>query len=351
MNRTQILDWLREEDPQRLGELFQRADEVRRANVGDAVHLRGLIEIGSECSRSCLYCGLRKENHSLTRYRMTPDEIWECVGKAVDYGYGTVVLQAAEDPEIDAQLVAGIVRRIKAGTPLAVTLSLGEREEDFPLWREAGANRYLLRFETSDRSLYQRIHPNAPHGASDRIALLKKLKELGFETGGGVMIGIPGQSYDILADDLLMFRSLDLDMIGVGPYLPHPETPLGRNPEKFFAPEGQQTPNSEEMTYKVIALARILCPEANIPSTTALATVNTVSGRERGLQSGANVVMPNLTPPRYRQLYEIYPGKACVTETAEACRDCLRNRILGIGRTVGSGMGSRRHRDPVAQPA
>jgi len=174
---------------------------------------------------------------------------------------------------------------------------------------------------------------------SDRLAILRGLGQLGYEVGSGVMIGIPGQTYESLAEDIERFRTLDLDMIGVGPYLPHPDTPLGRNPGDFRAPESDQAPNTEEMTYKVLALARLACPRANIPSTTALATLNIAGGRELGLQRGANVVMPNLTPVKYRALYEIYPGKACIAETAEACQACLRQRILSIGRKVGTGPG------------
>lgn len=352
MDRNEILDWLREEDASRLAELFRLADTARREAVGDAVHLRGLIEISNDCRRNCLYCGLRAGNAVLQRYRMTADEVMECVNKAVEYGYGTVVLQAGEHSAIEAEWVADLVRCIKGRTPLAVTLSLGERTlEEYRLWREAGANRYLLRFETSNRALYERIHPPLPGKRSDRVALLRELRRLGFEIGGGVMIGLPGQTYEILAGDLLLFRELDLDMVGVGPYLPHPETPLGRERSTFEAAAGEQVPNSEGMTCKVIALTRLLCPESNIPSTTALATINTADGRERGLCSGANVVMPNLTPPRYRELYEIYPGKACVTETAEMCRDCLRRRIAAIGRTVGTGPGARRRCAPNLQTA
>ena len=250
------------------------------------------------------------------------------------------MLQSGEDYGFATEIIAGLVRQIKSETHLAVTLSLGERpEDDLARWRTAGADRYLLRFETSDAKLFARIHP--PLGApSDCVAILGRLRELGYEIGGGVMIGIPGQTYESLAEDIVLFRTLDLDMIGVGPYLPHPATPLGRSPGDFLALESEQVPNSEEMTYKVMALARLVCPRANIPSTTALATVNTAEGRELGLQRGANVVMPNLTPPRYRTLYEIYPGKACIHETAEACQSCLRRRINAIGRKIGTGPGS-----------
>jgi biotin synthase len=330
---------------------------VRAENVGDEVHLRGLVEISNICVRSCAYCGIRVENRKLQRYRMNCPEVLECARQAVDYGYGTVVLQAGEDYGLRREPLAELIRRLKAETPLAVTLSLGERSEgDVAAWREAGADRYLLRFETSDRDLYDRLHPPRPgQERSDRVALLRRLRELGYEIGSGVMIGIPGQSYASLAQDLVLFRELDLDMIGVGPWIAHPETPLGKwrvasresrggktQAWKPALPEEEQVPNTEEMTYKVVALARLVCPRANIPSTTALATVNRESGRELGLARGANVVMPNLTPPAYRTLYEIYPGKACVNETAEACQLCLRGRIHAIGRQVGRGPGGRR---------
>ena len=294
-----------------------RADLVRQQSVGGEVHLRGLIEISNHCIRLCGYCGLRVDNRELPRYRMTADEIMACVQEGVAFGYGTVVLQAGEDPGIRADWMADVVRRIKAESPMAVTLSLGEREHDeLALWREAGADRYLLRFETSNRELFERIHPPRPGRVSDRIALLGMLRELGYEVGSGVMIGIPGQSYDDLAGDLELFRELNLDMIGVGPFLMHPETPLADPQQQPAAPPGEQMPASELMTYKVIALTRLLCPRANIPSTTALATLNRRNGRELGLVRGANIVMPNLTPPKYRIHYEIYPNKACIQESA-----------------------------------
>ena len=347
MEKSEIVHWLREERAPRLEELYRLADETRRRNVGDEVHLRGLIEISNCCVRDCAYCGLRAGHRALTRYRMTAEEILGCVRQAVDYGYGTVVLQSGEDYGIATEPMAAIIRRIKSETALAVTLSFGERpDEDLARWRAAGADRYLLRFETSDAQLYRQIHPPLA-GPSDRIAILRRLGELGYEVGSGVMIGIPGQTYESLAEDIGLFRTLDLDMIGVGPYLPHPNTPLGRSPGDFPAPESDQVPNTEEMTYKVLALTRLACPRANIPSTTALATLNTAGGRELGLRRGANVVMPNLTPVKYRALYEIYPGKACIAETAEACQGCLRQRILSIGRRIGTGPGGSLKRRPA----
>jgi biotin synthase len=388
MQRTEILDWLREDDERRLEELWRRADEVRRQSVGDEVHLRGLIEFSNYCVRQCGYCGLRAGNRQIERYRMTTAEILDCVRQAVAYGYGTVVLQSGEDCGLDADELAHVIRQIKRETAPAVTLSLGERGDDeLTLWRAAGADRYLLRFETSNRELYERIHPSLLGKRSDRIAILRRLRELGYETGSGVMIGIPGQTYEDLAEDIEMFRRLDLDMIGVGPYIAHPDTPLGQAEGRGCEPRysvnplvrysvipplrasdgitgertnettaqrpdestdqrnnglteaSAQVPNTERMTYKVVALARLVCPFANIPSTTALATLNRQSGRELGLSRGANVVMPNLTPPLYRRRYEIYPAKACIYETADDCNACLKSRILMMGRKVGTGRG------------
>ncbi len=340
MHRSEILSWLRETDPTRLAELWRRADDTRQRHVGGEVHLRGLVEVSNHCVRLCAYCGLRAPNAAIERYRMTDDEILACARQAVAFGYGTVVLQSGEDPGITREGMATLVGRIKAETPLAVTLSLGERpDEDFAAWRAAGADRYLLRFETSNRVLYDRLHPPRPGTVSDRVAMLGRLRQLGYEVGSGVMIGIPGQSYADLADDLELFAPLDLDMIGVGPFLVHPDTPLGDPEFRPVALDAEQVPPSELMTYKVIALARLVCPRANIPSTTALATLNRAQGRELGLVRGANVIMPNLTPPKYRVLYQIYPDKACLLETAEGCHTCLRTRIESLGRDVGKGRG------------
>jgi 2-iminoacetate synthase len=348
LDRAAILGWLREDDPSALETLWRAADRVRRIHVGEQVHLRGLIEISNHCARECAYCGIRAANSVLPRYRMTPGEILEAARMAARLGYGTVVLQSGEDPGLPPGLISDLVRRIKKETPLAVTLSLGERSEaDLAAWREAGADRYLLRFETSNRELFRRIHP-APRGGEerDRIAILRSLRALGYEIGSGVMIGIPGATWDDLANDIETFAALDLDMIGVGPYIPHPQTPLGGEAPPSAttgapaaAPREEQVPAAEDVTYRVIALARLVCPSANIPSTTALATLNRANGRELGLQRGANVVMPNLTPAAYRALYEIYPAKACVSETAELCNGCLQGRLAAIGRPAGTGRG------------
>jgi len=351
LTHEEILGWLRETDPVVLARLYALADETRRVHVGEAVHLRGLIEISNYCGRQCHYCGLRA-TRSMQRYRMTSDEILACAHQAVRLGFGTVVLQGGEDFGIQAEWMAQVIRRIKVETSLAVTLSLGERYlDELRLWREAGADRYLLRFETSDPVLYAAIHPPRLASAKessplDRIDQLRAMRTLGYEIGSGVMAGIPGQTYEMLARDIELFAELDLDMVGIGPFLAHPETPLGASDVPTAAPD--QVPSSEEMVLKTVALTRLVCPEANLPATTALATINTVDGREHGLESGGNVFMPILTPSPYRQMYEIYPGKACVDEDATQCNHCLRGRITRLGRFVGDGPGGRR--DRIALP-
>jgi len=349
LTHEEILAWLRETDPARLEQLFVRADKVRRQNVGDEVHLRGLIEISSYCVRQCHYCGLRAA-HAVPRYRMNREEILACAHQAVLLGFGSVVMQAGEDFGIGAEWLAEVIRAIKSETPLAVTLSLGERlPDELKIWREAGADRYLLRFETSDPALYAAIHPLRGSAPSDRIGQLRLMRAMGYEIGSGVMAGIPGQTYEMLARDIELFAELDLDMVGIGPFLAHPDTPLGAKDAPNAGAE--QVPSNEWMVLKTVALTRIVCPEANLPATTALATINTVDGREHGLESGGNVFMPILTPAPYRQMYEIYPGKACVDEDATQCNQCLRGRIDRLGRRVGEGPGGRYTRSLVQNSA
>jgi biotin synthase len=344
IDRTEIFRWLQEGDEQRLEELWAKADATRQACVGEEVHLRGLIEISNYCVRHCRYCGINACSSSITRYRMNREEIMNSAREAARLGYGSVVMQAGEDPGLTKDFIAGIVREIKQTTDLAITLSLGERkDEELRAWKEAGADRYLLRFETSDPNLYERIHPSLPGKVSDRFAQLERMRDMGYEIGTGVMVGIPGQSWETLAQDIDNFRNYDMDMIGVGPFLPSPHTVLGGpDASSFYLDAREQVPNDELTTLKVVALTRLVCPEANIPSTTALATIDPASGRELGLTRGANVVMPNVTPPKYRVLYEIYPGKACIHETAQLCHDCMGRRIASIGRVLGKGPGGRR---------
>ncbi len=353
MERSEMISWLRENDAARLAKLWREADEMRRHCVGDEVHLRGLVEFSNYCVRQCAYCGLWAPNRKVSRYRMSAEEILDCARQASSLGYGTVVLQSGEDPAVEKDWLAGVIRAIKAETPLAVTLSVGERSPaELSAWREAGADRYLLRFETSNRRLYERIHPPRPdQGRSDRLAILATRRKLDYEVGSGVMIGIPGQTYDDLARDVALFTQLDLDMIGCGPYLPHPDTPMGLSSPDQNA-DTEQAPATELMAYKLVALARLACPQANIPSTTALATLNPQSGYELSLTRGANVVMPNLSPAGYRIRYKIYPGKVCAGETAEGFHASLLQRLGAIGRTVGRGRGdspnSQRRGEPAA---
>lgn len=341
LDPAEVKAWLLETAPEALDRLWTAADRVRRERVGDAVHLRGLIEASSFCVRRCHYCGLRAPSR-LDRYRMTGPEILDAAREAQRLGYGSVVIQAGEDPGLTEVLVAEAVRAIKAETPLAVTLSLGERSDrELEAWKAAGADRYLLRFETSDPDLYHLIHPDLAGLPSDRFAQLRRMRAMGYEIGTGVMVGIPGQTWETLAADLLCFREFDMDMVGVGPFLPSPRTPMGGPDAAAYLAPRDQVPNDELTTLKAVALTRLLCPDANIPSTTALATLDRAHGRELALQRGANVVMPNVTPVAYRVRYEIYPGKACVNETASACQGCLEGRIRGLGRQLGRGPGGR----------
>lgn len=339
MNLQQLETWLRESNPSQLEKLWEQADQIRAQSVGNAVHLRGLLEISNHCSRECQYCGIHASRKDLERYRMTRPEMEACIRQLVEFGYGTVVLQSGEDPGIIPSSICDLVTWIKSTTDLAVTLSLGERPLDvLKQWKDAGADRYLLRIETTNEALLNLIHPGNPYGA--RMDTLGRLRSLGYEVGSGIMVGIPGQTYEMVAKDIGWFQSMDLDMIGIGPYISHPEASLGDTPLGVTSHK-DQVPNTEIMVNKVIALSRMVCPESNIPATTALASINTKFGREKALSHGANIVMPNVTPKVYRALYDIYPGKACISETADICHSCMKKRIKSIGRDIGIGKGSR----------
>lgn len=331
MNHAQVLALLRSEHP---AELCARADAVRAREVGDEVHLRGLLEVSSHCRRACTYCGLASHRRGLPRYRMSAEEVLQGAEVAHELGYGSVVIQAGEDPGLSSEWVAQVVQRIKERTPLAITLSLGERMEDLARWREAGADRYLLRIETTDPQLHKRIHPPRPgHDPDHRFRVLERLHELGYAVGSGVMVGIPGQSWESLAGDLLWFRDQGLAMVGLGPWVPDPATPLSQAPT---LPDDQQVPHDAATTLRVLALTRLLCPQAHIPSTTALATLG---GRQDGLRCGANVVMPNLTPPQYRFLYQIYPHKAGSDLGILEMDRLVRDQLRALGRPPGRGRG------------
>jgi biotin synthase len=306
-------------------QIIEQADRIRAKTVGSAVHLRGLIEFSSYCLNNCLYCGLRRDNHQLARYRMTAAEIIAAAEQGAELGYKTVVLQSGEDPAFTAEMIAEIVREIKK-LGLVVTLSVGEREPaEYQLWRSAGAERYLMRHETADTDLYSKLHPGQT--LAKRIFLLKTLKELNYQVGTGFMVGLPGQTPLTLLADLELAQELEAEMVGIGPFIPHPETPLG-------SAQG----GTVEQTCVMVALTRIFLPYALIPATTALGSISPL-GLESALKAGANVVMPNLTPRVHRADYQIYPNKICLGEETAECRGCITRRIESIGRTVDDGPG------------
>lgn len=324
-SRQDIIDILKDDDINE--ELFSYADKIRRDFVGDAVHLRGLIEFSNICKRTCKYCGLRAENKTLERYRISPDEIVSYAQKAVEMGYKTIVLQSGEDSFYSAENLVPVIKAIK-DLNVAVTLSIGELSfDEYKTLKDAGADRYLLRIETTDRELYKKLHPNMDF--DNRLRCLKDIKTLGYEVGTGCLVGLNGQTIESLADDILFFKELNADMVGIGPFIAHPDTPLGDKPNGSFT-----------LALKVMAITRILLKNINIPATTAMETLNP-NGRIIALQSGANVVMPNVTSKEYRKKYEIYPGKICVNEQPEQCRSCIEAKIKAIGRTIGTDCGFR----------
>jgi len=342
MDSHELLHWITTTDSIARIDLRRRADNCRRRFVGDAVHLRGLLNFANICRRNCWYCGLRADRTDLPRYRMSHADILARARRVEELGYGTIVLQSGEDPATDTAWIAEMVRRIKSETGLAVTLSLGERQpRELEVWQRAGADRYLLKFETSNDDLYRRYHP-APAGiGGNRLGLLACLRDLGYEIGTGFMVGLPGQTPADLRRDLEILHMLQPDMIGVGPFIPHPATPLARRPAGAPERPADQVPASAEMTLTVLALVRLLCPMANIPATTALGTMDPVSGYEAGLTCGANVMMPDVTPRAFRQQYEIYPRPLSPSgEDLEADRRRLTERIRSLGRTVGRGPGA-----------
>ena len=324
--KKEIVDILKDDSQNEW--LFSLADKVRRENVGDEVHLRGLIEFSNICHCFCKYCGLRCENKELDRYRILPDDIVKYAQKAVEMGYKTIVLQSGEDVFYTKEILCDIIRRIKE-FDVALTLSIGERSfEDYKAFRDCGADRYLIRIETTDKDLYKKMHPNMSF--ENRVRCLKDLKKLGYEVGTGCLVGLPEQTVESLADDILFFKEINADMIGIGPFIAHPHTPLKDMPNGNFT-----------LALKVMALTRILLKNINIPATTAMETLNP-NGRIIALQSGANVVMPNVTTTEYRAKYEIYPNKICINENPSQCFNCIGGKIRSIGRTISKDYGFRK---------
>jgi biotin synthase len=316
MDRNEILHHLTQTA---LGDLIEQADLVRTQYHGDDVHLRGIIEFSNHCIRNCVYCGLRRDNQNIRRYRLSPDAIVTAAMQVATAGVGTVVLQSGDDFGYTAADLAGIIRRIKAQTEVAITLSVGERPfSHYEMWRNAGADRYLLKHESANPDLFARTHPG--QRLEKRLAILRFLKALGYEIGNGMIVGLPGQTPYDLTDDILLTKHLDVDMCGIGPFIPH-----------FQTPYGDFSSGPLEMTLRMIALVRLLCPRIHLPATTALATLAPLDGQLLGLMAGANVIMPNFTPAKWRGYYTIYDHKAKI-ELAQAQSVITRasRRVAGL---------------------
>ena len=332
-DRTTLLTAVRAEDPELNRALRTSARAITDAVFGREIFLRGLLEISNLCARECLYCGLRRSNRTLQRYRMTPDEIVQRAHLAKTAGLPTVVLQSGEGIYSVAEL-CDIVRRVKRETDRVITLSCGEfSRDDYGRLREAGADRYLLRHETADPDLYAKLHPG--YTAEGRLRCLDYLKEFGYEVGSGFMIGLPGQTPESILRDLELLVDRQVHMAGVGPFIANPDTPLAD------AADGNC-----EVVLNVIAILRHAMPGCNLPATTALDTLSK-TGREEGIEAGANVVMPGLTPANNRELYAIYPNKRCKSEDAAVCIPCTQARLTANGYKVSTTKGwSKTNRHP-----
>jgi biotin synthase len=306
--------------------LFEKARKVKLDEIGTKVHFRGLVEFSNICGKDCYYCGIRKSNRAAHRYNVSDEQILEAARFAYENAYGSFVLQAGEleSPAFTSR-IERLLREIKSlsNEELGITLSLGEQEREvYERWLEAGAHRYLLRIESSSPELYRRLHPdNALHNFDRRLGCLHTLQSLGYQTGTGVMIGLPFQDKGHLADDLLFMRDLDVDMVGMGPYIEHQHTPL-------FTYRDQLLPIQErfELSLKMIASLRVLMKDINIAAATALQAIDPL-GREKAVKVGANIIMPNITPGKYRNDYALYENKPCVDEEPEECLNCLDVRI------------------------
>ena len=321
--------------PEEQTRLLAAAYAVKVREVGSVVYFRGLFELSNRCNKDCLYCGIRRSNQKVERYTVPVDEILGGARWAWEQGYGSVVLQSGErsDPAF-IDLITELVTKIRglSNDQLAITLSVGEQSEaTYRTWFEAGAERYLLRIETSDPDFYRRIHP-ADHSWERRRDCLRLLHSIGYQLGSGVMIGLPGQSVEQLARDILFFEQEKVVMIGMGPFIPHADTPLRDSIRNFAWKRHAQL----ALALRMIAVTRLYLPDVNIAAATALQAL-APNGREQGLMAGANVIMPNLTDPKYRSAYQLYDGKPCLDESATQCRGCLETRITSLGETIGFG--------------
>ena len=301
--------------------LWQKANEIREKCCGNEVHLRGIIEFSNICRCDCLYCGIQRQNKALPRYRMEPDEIVSTAKEAYQVGYKTLVLQSAEDPYYTKDIISYLLKKIKQLGDIAITLSIGEREyQEYVQWKKDGADRYLLKHETADSKLYRQLHPHSH--LEKRLECLRWLKSLGYQTGSGFMIGLPGQSLEIIAQDLLLLKKLDVDMAGIGPFIPHPHTSLGKNTS--------MTADSSLLTLKAVALARIILKRTHLPTTTALE----VATNTNAFSAGANVIMRKVEPHKYRKLYDIYPRSFDEEKNLAQERQEVEAYIRSFGRTL-----------------
>lgn len=326
-----VLQWILEQ-PEIDEALFTWADAVRRKIYGTKVYLRGLIEFTNYCRNNCYYCGIRAGNHHLTRYRFGKSEILSCCYEGYALGFRTFVLQGGEDPYFTDLIICDIVSAIREAFPdCAVTLSIGEKSrQSYQAYFNAGANRYLLRHETANEMHYRKLHPDSM-SLTNRKRCLYDLKAIGYQVGSGFLVGAPFQKTVYLLEDLRFLQQLQPDMIGIGPFIPHADTPFRLD-----------TAGSLTLTLRLIAVLRLLFPYALIPATTALGTIHP-NGRELGLKAGANVVMPNLSPIEVRKLYALYDNKICTGEESAQCRYCLEQRVISAGYQVVTDVGNAKH--------
>lgn len=332
LDRPSLISWLEEKRPDRLAELYEAAYNTKLSTVGDKVYLRGLVEISNICRKNCLYCGIRRDNRNTGRYEISVDNVLEAAEFAFRDGYGSLVIQGGE--RVDRAFIdkiTHILKEIKKRWPLGITLSLGEQSKDvYREWFEAGAHRYLLRIESSDKQLYERIHPVDPlHSYRTRIQALKDLRDCGYQVGTGVMIGLPFQNAGNLADDLLFFKKMDIDMCGMGPYLEHSGTPL-YSYRHLLLPKERRL----ELSVTMVALLRLLMPDINIAATTAMQAIDPF-GREKAIMAGANVLMPNLTLAEVRDEYQIYQNKPGAGEDAAISSSITERRLREMKIPIG----------------
>ena len=323
------------DDEPALRALHAAARAVKLRCCGHGIAMRGLVEAGNACAKDCLYCGIRRSNPNVERYALDADEIVRLAHVAADLGYASLVIQSGEiESEAHTAFIEDVLRRI-APLDLGTTLSLGEQtEETYRRWRAAGAVRYLLRIETSSPALYAKLHPST-HSWQRRADCLRALRRCGYQVGTGVMCALPGQTPHDLARDIQFFADIDADMLGMGPYIPHPDTPLAAE----AAAAGWNPTAALTLGLNLIAVARLHLHDVNIAAATALQAL-APDGRERGILAGANVLMPNITAVRYRRGYQLYANKPCLDENASLCRGCLEARLATIGESPSYGIRS-----------